>query len=67
MRKLVQNTVAIKNRNDAKFHYNFHLNWKIHQKNIIVMLIVIASTNMNTLEIIWTSNIVTISLESPKH
>ena len=33
------------NRNDAKSHYNLHLNGKIHLQNIIVGLIWIASTN----------------------
>ena len=36
-----------KNRNDAKSHYNLHLNGKIHQQNIIVGLICIASNTMN--------------------
>ena len=40
---------------------------KFIQKYIIVELILIASTNMNTLGLIWTFNTVSISLESPNH
>ena len=39
-------TVGLKNCNDAKSHYNFHLNRKLDQQNIIERLI--GSTNMNS-------------------
>ena len=40
---------------------------KFIKKYIIVELILIASTNMNTLGLIWTFKTVSISLESPNH
>ena len=53
-----------KNRNDAKSHYNFHLNRKIHLKIIIVRLV---WTIINTLILIRTSHMVSVSLEYPNH